>query len=147
MKKPIQQATNGTELPGSYSLSLYRGDSYKWKFQLWSDPEKTKPLILEDVTPKAEIRDAPSGSEIVPLQCVIELPNIVLMELLADDSKNLSKTTIVWDMQFTYIDGQVKTILAGNVVATLDVTDSSEVLQRQPPMHRQRQLLDGGKLR
>jgi hypothetical protein len=111
--------------PGNYTLNLYRGDTYRWQFTLWADEAKTEPADLTDVIPKAEIRDKPAGAQIADIECVVELPNIILATLPAATSHALPQgNTTAWDLQLTYASGDVATILGGRVTVTPDVTDS-----------------------
>lgn len=109
--------------PGNYPLKLYRGDTYRWQFKLWDDPEKTIPTDLTGVTPKAEIRDKPSGAIKAPITTSVTAPNIIEAILTAADCANLPVKG-AWDLQLTYANGDVSTVLAGTVDVTLDVTDS-----------------------
>jgi len=110
--------------PGNYPLALYRGDSYRWQFKLWLDAAKTQPADLADVTPKAQIRSKPAGTLLADLDCVVTLPNIIDASLDHTESQELpSKGS--WDLQLTYTGGDVRTILAGPVTVTPDVTDSA----------------------
>lgn len=110
--------------PGTYQMSIYRGDSYRWQFKLWNDVDKTDPVDLTGVTPKAEIRDKPGGKKITPIACVVTMPNIVDATLTAAASAALAISKGSWDLQLTYSGGDVSTVLAGAVVVTADVTDS-----------------------
>lgn len=109
--------------PGNYQMLIYRGDSYRWQFKLWADVDKTDPLDLTGITPKAEIRDKPGGKKITPIACVVTLPNIIDATLTAVASAALTAKGS-WDLQLTYSGGDVSTVLAGPVVVTADVTDS-----------------------
>jgi hypothetical protein len=111
-------------MPGTFPLVLYRGDTAHWRFTLWTDDAKTQPADLTGATAKAEIRDKPGGATIVALVCAVELPNIVTAELTAVASATLPPKG-VWDLQMTYVSGDVVTILAGTVEVTADVTDST----------------------
>jgi hypothetical protein len=121
--------------PGKYALLIYRGDSYKWQFKLWSDTAKTVPLDLTGVTVKAEIRDKPGGNVLGALTCVVTLPNIIDASLAAAETATL--TSGVWDLQLTYTGGNVSTVLTGLVTVTMDVTDSA-ALARAAPSRRLR---------
>jgi len=112
--------------PGRYPLQLYRGDTYRWKFQLWADPERTQPADLTDVEARAQIRERPGGQTVVDLQCTITLPNIIDMLLDHAGSVRLPERTGAWDLQLTYAAGDVSTVLAGPVTVTQDVTDSDQ---------------------
>ena len=110
--------------PGKYSLLIYRGDSYKWQFKLWSDTAKTVPVDLTGVTVKSEIRDKPGGNLLGALTCVVTMPNIIDASMTATDTAALA-TSGVWDLQLTYTDGDVSTVLSGTATVTMDVTDSA----------------------
>jgi hypothetical protein len=114
-------------LPGAYSLTLYRGDSYAWQFRIWSDEAKTQPADLTGVEAKAEVRDKPGGTTIMELVCTVEVPNIVHVELTADLWLGWTLAKAVWDLQLTYPSGDVITVVAGSVAVTADVTDSAQV--------------------
>jgi hypothetical protein len=117
-------------MPATYSLVVYRGDSYAWNFILWNDVGKTEPTDLTGVVPKAEIRDQPGGNTIVPLFLTVTLPNTITATLNAAASSQLPTPAGVWDLQLTYQSGAVLTVLAGEVYVTADVTDSSGIPSR-----------------
>jgi hypothetical protein len=110
--------------PGNYNLTIYRGDSYRWQFKLWSDPAKTQPVDLNGVIVKAEIRDRSAGKLLATLACAVELPNIINVALDAATSHAMPAKG-VWDLQLTYPSTDVATVLAGAVSVTDDVTDST----------------------
>jgi hypothetical protein len=111
--------------PGKFPLNLYRGDSYTWQFKLWLDAAKTVPLDLTDAVAKSEIRDRSAGDVINELSCTIEPPNVVVVSLSASQCAALPAIAQVWDLQITFLDGSVNTIVAGAVTITGDVTDST----------------------
>jgi len=111
-------------VPGSFPMTIYKGDSTRWQFKLWLDAEKTEPADLTGVTVKAEIRDKPKGSKLTPIACTITMPNIVEGYLSAAASKSLAITKGQWDLQLTHSGGDVTTVLAGEVEVLLDITDS-----------------------
>jgi len=119
-------------MPSSYPLTLYHGDSYEWQFKLWLDTGKTVPLDLTDVVAKAEIRDKAGGPYIMEITCTIVIPNIVAGSLSAAACRSLPLGNLVWDLQLTYPNGAVNTILAGAVSVTPDVTDSTEPIPPEP---------------
>jgi hypothetical protein len=111
-------------MPGDYPLAIYKGDSYRWQFLIWLDAAKSQPVDLTDVAVKAEIRDKPAGLQIYTLDCSIVLPNVIEAILTPVVSASLPVGNLVWDIQLTYPDGMVNTVLAGKVTVTQDVTDS-----------------------
>jgi len=117
--------------PGAFNLLLYRGDSYHYQFLLWTDETRTTPANLTGVTAEAEIRNAYAGLNILPLTCVVTLPNIIDMTLDAADWVGWANTSAVWDLQLTYTGGEVFTVLSGLVSVAPDVTDSSAIALMQ----------------
>lgn len=107
--------------PANLDLDLYRGDSARMQVTLWDKDHL--PIDLTGVSARAEIRDRPAGTTVIPLTCAITLPNIIDMTLKAKDSRDLPPAG-VWDLQLTYVSGEVSTPLAGQVKVTPDVTDS-----------------------
>jgi len=109
--------------PQQMSLAIYRGDSYSWSFTLWNDVAGTEPFDLTGAVAAAEIR-AKSGSPVlVALDCTVVQPNTVEVELTAANSALLNAKA-AWDLQLTLPDGVVKTVVAGPVVVTADITQS-----------------------
>jgi hypothetical protein len=122
--------------PGTYNLDLYRGDSYAWDFLLWQDVEMTIPVDLTGVTAKAEFRASPGGSEIMTLTCTITVPNTVHVKLPAAGWTGFTVRKGQWDLQLTYTDLSVVTVLAGTVNVVNDITDSVVPTQLTGPATR-----------
>jgi hypothetical protein len=112
-------------MPASYDLVIYRGDTYSWDFLLWNDIHNGIPTDLTGVVVKSEIRDRPSGNLIIPLTLTVTLPNTINAALSAASSALLPVPLGVWDLQLTYPDGDVLTVIAGEVYVTADVTGSA----------------------
>lgn len=108
--------------PGSYSLLIYRGDTYRWRFTLYQDLAQTVAADLTGVTASSQIRDKPGGTQAAALSCTVTLPNIIDAVLAAIDCAALPASG-AWDLQLTYASGDVATVLAGPVNVTPDVTD------------------------
>ena len=105
--------------PGTLPLRLYRGDSYSWQVRIWADEAHTRPGDLTGVTADAAIAGTSGG--VIAIDCAVTLPNIIDLELAAaswDGVLNPSR----WDLQLTYSDGRVYTLLAGPVAVEDDVT-------------------------
>src|SRR3954471_20471069 len=109
--------------PSDYPLNLYRGDTGRWKFILWADEGKTVPVDLTGVIAAAQIRDKSGGQNIIDMTCVIAEPNIIDMTLPATLSKLLPSKGY-WDLQLTYLSGDVMTVVFGKVTVTADITDT-----------------------
>ena len=109
--------------PALYPLDLYRGDTLRLTVRLWQDTAKTAPLHLDGAQAKAEIRTAPGGPSLLTLSCTVSLPNSVLVAMTAEQSQR-APLSGAWDLQLTLASGDIRTVLAGPVVTTPDVTDS-----------------------
>ena len=109
-------------LPASHNLDIYRGDTGRWQFKLWADPNRITPSDLTGVIVEARIRDAAVGGSFqISLACAVTLPNIVNMTLTSTQSRSLPAVGS-WDMQLTYPSGDLRTVLRGSVVVTQDIT-------------------------
>ena len=110
--------------PGKYSLSVYRGDTSRWKFTLWEDDAKTDPLDLTDALVAAEIRAVGSSyaSPVAALNCTIEAPNVIRAELASTAALPCRGTRAEWDLEIIWPSGDVQTVLAGGVEILGDVT-------------------------
>ena len=112
-----------TMTPGSYDLCIYRGDTGRWRFICWQDAAKTMPSNLTGASAAAQIRDRPGGNQVTQLYCGVIAPNTVDVAVLAADSANLPPRG-VWDLQLTYESSDVRTLVAGRVLVTGDVTQA-----------------------
>lgn len=121
--------------PGKFDLDLYRGDSYDWRFTLWSDTAQTVPADLTGATVKCEIREASAGVIVVPLGAVIVQPNFIDVSVVPADYATIPSKG-VWDLQITGVDTKVHTVVAGAVNVTGDVTDSLIMAARRTPQTR-----------
>ncbi len=112
-------------MPGSFDLDIYRGDTGRWSFLLWKDQAKTDPVDLAGAVPRAQVRAGVGGSVLVDLACSITAPNRVDVVLSAVTSATLSPVRGYWDLEITYGDGNVSTVLAGRACVAADVTRSA----------------------
>lgn len=112
--------------PGHYTLTIYKGDSYRWQFTLFDDVSQSLPSDLTGVVVNSQIRDRPGGVLICSLECTVTPPNVVLAYLSAADSALLPMSA-VWDLQLVYPSEDVATVLAGPVNVTSDVTNMADV--------------------
>lgn len=113
--------------PARYDLKLYRGDTYTWRFTFWSDDDHTVPADLTTVEIAAEIRDRSAGAKVTALTCTLNPPNVVDVNLAADDCGFLPVKG-GWDLQLIYPGDIVRTVVAGSVQVTADITQSTRVL-------------------
>jgi hypothetical protein len=99
-------------------LRLYRGDSYSWQVRTWADEAHTQAIDLAGATAAAQLEGPVDSLELV---CSVELPNLIDVELPAA-SWNGAVGFDRWDLQLTWDDGRVFTLLSGPVTVTDDVT-------------------------
>lgn len=88
------------------------------------------PVDLTGATVAAEIRDRSGGDRIVDLGVAVTVPNIVDMTMTPADYVDCP-TQGVWDLQITYPDTSVRTVLGGSVTVAPDVTDSVALPSRR----------------
>lgn len=112
--------------PADLPLEFYRGDTARMRLKLFDGAGA--PVDLTAVVAKAEVRDRPGGSTVVPLECTITLPNIIDVVLTPSNSIKLPRQG-AWDLQLTYASGDIKTPVAGQVRVTDDVTDSTPYVE------------------
>ena len=110
-------------LPATYSLALYRGDSFRMQFRLWADAAKTQPVDLTGATVAAEIRGAPSSLPWHAFSCSIA-SNIIDIAMTADQTAGLPANAY-WDLQVAYASGDVQTIVMGGVSVRGNITSST----------------------
>lgn len=119
--------------PGSYTLQIYRGDSYRWQFTCYDDVDQTVQSDFTGATVTSQIRDRAGGNYICDLTCTVNLPNVITAYLAAADSAKLPGSA-AWDLQVLYASGDVATLLAGPVNVTYDVTTGPMVQPAQRPV-------------
>jgi hypothetical protein len=110
--------------PGTYDLCIYRGDTGRWRFICWQDAAKTMPSDFTGAVAAAQIRDRPGGNQITQLYCGVIAPNTVDVAVLPADSANLPPRG-VWDLQITYASSDIRTLVAGKVLVSGDVTQTA----------------------
>ena len=105
--------------PGELPLGLYRGDSYAFTVRVWADAAHTIPGDLAGATAEAELHQ---GAEVAAFTCTVVEPNSVDVELPAAAWGMVGAGTGRWDLQLSWADGRVFTVLAGPVTIAGDVT-------------------------
>lgn len=116
--------------PGRYDLHLYRGDTRAWRFRLWQDAAQTEPFDLTGINVAAQIRGGNCNVIPIDLTLVVTLPNIIDASLSAADAER-APAQGRWDLQLTVptdVPPRVRTVLAGRVLTTDDVTDVTGVV-------------------
>jgi hypothetical protein len=108
-------------LPAVYDLELYRGDTVRMQLELWHDAERTQPLDLDGAVVASQIRLRPDAEPILNFIVTISLPNAIDLLLVTTEARELPKKG-VWDMQITFVDGDVLSPIAGAVRMKPDVT-------------------------
>lgn len=112
-------------IPGKYDLTIYRGDSYQYRFTLWEDTENTLPADLTGASAKAELRVSSGGPVFGEMELTVVLPNIIDGYLSAETTAAIEYMSGVWDLQVTAATN-VRTVLAGKVKLIADVTGSGD---------------------
>ena len=108
-------------IPGKYDLTIYRGDSYHYRFLLWEDDANTLPTDLTGAIARAEMRTSVNGPVFGEMDLVVTLPNTIDGVLSAAMTAAIAYKHGVWDLQITRAE-TVRTVLAGKVKLIADVT-------------------------
>lgn len=111
-------------MPVKYNLSVYRGDTKRLELLMFGDTANTIPTDLTGVTALSQIRDKLDGVVVGLLDCEVVVPNIVNVVLTSDVSAALPPKG-VWDLQLTFLSGDVNTPVSGTVTVTSDVTNTN----------------------
>jgi hypothetical protein len=110
---------------GKYDLSLYRGDTYSRGFRFWEDQPGGTAFDLTGATAEAEFRDKPGGASVIQFTCAITLPNTITIHLVPAQWAYAPAKKGYWDLEVTFSPTEVYTLIAGDVIVTQDVTNSS----------------------
>ena len=123
---PLLAADPQFLLPGTYDISIYRGDTYEWWFSLKAlDPAlgSLAPVNITGWRFKAEIRASPDSPLLASMQEMArdDAAGTVAMRLTHDQSRLVTGSG-VWDLEGIMPDGWVRTCLRGRVSLVTDVT-------------------------
>jgi hypothetical protein len=103
-------------IPPVYPLSIYAGDTGRWRIVLWADREKTIPVDLTDINVAATI----AGTSLL---AEIQLPNVITLTLPHNESERLSGN-MAWQLRLIKPDGAVQTILRGPVTIVVETVNA-----------------------
>lgn len=115
--------------PATFDISIYQGDSYDLFFRVKAR-NALGDMVYQDLTGatgKAQVRaDKTTATVAAEFTCTLSnqstTPGGMLLHLAPAATTGLTITAGVWDCQITYSNGDVKTVLAGNVTVTKEVT-------------------------
>jgi hypothetical protein len=109
--------------PADLPLRLYRGDSYAFVLRVLAPGGA--PADLSGATAAGEVH-ANAGAGALILECAVEAPNLVRVTLPASEWSNPNPPAAAaparYDVQLTFADGRVYTLVAGAVTILADVT-------------------------
>ena len=104
--------------PQYYPLTVYRGDTHRWQFDLWADAAGTVPVDLTGVSVAATIGTT-------ALACTVAANRIEAVLAAAQSQALAPGTALSWDLQLTYASGDVHTVMKGGVSVWADVTGAA----------------------
>ena len=108
-----------TVLPAPVDLDLYAGDDFI--LTLVVSTSSGQPANLEGETARSQIRERATSPDVeAEFDCSIE-NNVIIMHLISEDSQELVPSS-VWDVEVEYSTGHIRTMAAGNITVTPDVT-------------------------
>ena len=118
----MERAAGRPVTPQQVPLAVYCGDTHHWTVTVWA--ADGQPIDLTGATGRAEIRARSGGTVLADIDCAVTLPNTIELLLPADRSATLPGGRFGWDLQLMFGDDTVRTIVAGQVTVTADITDS-----------------------
>jgi len=121
ISRPSSGGTEEVELlPQTLDFKVYRGDSLDVMLRL-KDAAR-KPIDLSGFVPLMQLKDTLNSVAATPEITLNYLDTGTLRIYLADTSLLLVNTVYSYDLQLTDSTGQKRTILAGTVTVTADVS-------------------------
>jgi len=108
-------------MPVSVPLKLYRGDTRVWEDTFSVDGA---PMDLTGYTFLAQIRANPDAEPmaVLDVQVLDAAAGKIRRTLTATEAAKLVPGKAQWDFQITSADGYTRTVMAGGVVITADVS-------------------------
>lgn len=109
--------------PFKVDITVYRGDSGSFQINVKDDDDN--PIDISGASWDADIRVKDKDPTIVTsfdIEPVVGSPSSILINLTAEHSALLTRNC-VYDVQMT-LDGVVTTLIAGELIVTLDVSRS-----------------------
>ncbi len=103
-------------------LILLKGDTFRKTFQL--KQSNGDPVDLTGATIASELRKYPNSTILVNLNAAITSPTTGewLLELSSTETTNIGFTYGSYDVEITFINGEVKKMLHGSITLKEEVT-------------------------
>lgn len=118
-----------TTFPGNYSFNIYQGDTVSFPVTYKEGPEGSETGVdLGGTTLAGQVRttpEAPSATATFTVTADADQganPGLMQVTLAAADTANLTASTYAYDIQITWPDSTVQTILYGTLTVTKEVT-------------------------
>lgn len=114
------------------NLCVYQGDDFACWLTVLNCTDG-KPADLTDFTAQAQVRTGPAdqtpGRIAAPMTCTICVPSNISLWIPREVTRRLRDVEYVWDLQLTSSNGNVTTVLKG------DVNVMPEVTRGEPRLH------------
>lgn len=110
-------------IPGKYNPRFVQGDT--WEFSVNVQDANETAFDLTGYTAQSQLREhASSVSAAITLTCEIETPTNGIIKVTGDKDSTSAVTAgkYAWDLQITYVSGEIYTILAGTFTVLAEVT-------------------------
>lgn len=117
-QKPVG-VLGATRLPDSIDMELWRGDAQSFNIVLQNEDQT--PIDLSNATAQAVIRKSFDDDTLYNFNCLIHDGNQVTLALPSSVSSTIPGGEYIWNFQVTFLNGDVRTFLAGDVTVLEDV--------------------------
>lgn len=113
---------NAEALPSNYDLVIYKGDYVRLRVLIRDSVGN--PVELLGSSPKAHLKSDYSDRDPKPFLCTVEPDSTGVVELFLSSSitSTLLPGSYIYDFQVTFINGDTRTYLAGDVTVINEVT-------------------------
>jgi len=115
--------------PGEHNLSIYQGDTVSLEIQYLEGPTGAEVgKSLDGSSTRCEVRTEPGSANVVASFTVtpdadqVTNPGLLVIELAPADSALLSLTSYAYDLEITWSDGVVQTLIYGSIAVRKDVS-------------------------
>jgi hypothetical protein len=105
------------------NLALYQGDD--WAGMVTVTNADGTPADLTEYTAQSQIRSGTADQTwrvAAQLECTVIEPNLISILLTNEQTTLLREPAYFWDLQVISPDGQVSTLIAGDVAVTHEIT-------------------------
>lgn len=114
-------------LPATKNIAIYQGDTWRLTLHVRAKNTDGTPgalINLTGVTTLAQVRPKEDSDEVWEMESAIgnQTTDVGSIHLALSPEQTVDVKKGKWDLQVTWVDGDVQTLLKGNVTVTAEVS-------------------------